>query len=524
MKNKICFLAVFMMILSLFTGCGGSSSDSGGSSDGNDVAYYAYNSEPILNWDPSVEFSNGVIVLNNVYETLLRFNPTTKKYDYVLATSYKKSSDGLVWTFKLRKGVKFHDGTTMTADAVKYSIERTQKKEVGASYIWAPVKEIKAIDDYTVQFTLNYAAPLDMIASCPYAAFIISPKVKDKPDNWLEQGNEDGTGPYKLSSNKMGDEVVLSKFNDYWKGWNGKHFSKAVIKKTSETSSRRQMVEKGDADITNNLPAEDVKALKSSQNVKVDIEPSFTNLVAFFNTKKAPLDNEKVREALTYAFPYENAVKYAAGGLAKQSTGVIPVGMWGHGDSLTKYSLNLDKAKSLLKEAGINEGQLKLSLTYMSGDESEKKTAELYKSELSKIGVNLEVRAMPWESQWQQAKGTDIQSRQDILMMYWWPDISSPYSWAYNLFHSEKNPLYNLAYYSNSQYDQLVDDGYKMSSTNIEEAENKFIDAQKILLKDNPAVFIYDKEDAWITNSSLGGFKANSAYPLVVFFYDCYRK
>ncbi len=481
MKNKICFLAVFMMILSLFTGCGGSSSDSGGSSDGNDVAYYAYNSEPILNWDPSVEFSNGVIVLNNVYETLLRFNPTTKKYDYVLATSYKKSSDGLVWTFKLRKGVKFHDGTTMTADAVKYSIERTQKKEVGASYIWAPVKEIKAIDDYTVQFTLNYAAPLDMIASCPYAAFIISPKVKDKPDNWLEQGNEDGTGPYKLSSNKMGDEVVLSKFNDYWKGWNGKHFSKAVIKKTSETSSRRQMV-------------------------------------------KAPLDNEKVREALTYAFPYENAVKYAAGGLAKQSTGVIPVGMWGHGDSLTKYSLNLDKAKSLLKEAGINEGQLKLSLTYMSGDESEKKTAELYKSELSKIGVNLEVRAMPWESQWQQAKGTDIQSRQDILMMYWWPDISSPYSWAYNLFHSEKNPLYNLAYYSNSQYDQLVDDGYKMSSTNIEEAENKFIDAQKILLKDNPAVFIYDKEDAWITNSSLGGFKANSAYPLVVFFYDCYRK
>jgi peptide/nickel transport system substrate-binding protein len=131
---------------------------------------------------------------------------------------------------------------------------------------------------------------------------------------------------------------------------------------------------------------------------------------------------------------------------------------------------------------------------------------------------------MPWESQWQQAKGTDIQSRQDILMMYWWPDISSPYSWAYNLFHSEKNPLYNLAYYSNSQYDQLVDDGYKMSSTNIEEAENKFIDAQKILLKDNPAVFIYDKEDAWITNSSLGGFKANSAYPLVVFFYDCYRK
>lgn len=529
MRRKLALILALMMVLTSLTACGNgqgeaSSESSPQGAEQMDVLYYAYNSIPILNWDPSIEFSNGIIVLNNIYEQLLRFNADTKEYEKVLATDYSKSEDGLVWTFKLREGVTFHDGTPFNAEAVKYSVERTKELGQGAAFIWSPVETIKIIDDFTVEFVLSYAAPMDVIASCPYAAFIMSPSLKDKPDTWFDEGNANGTGPYKLQESSMGDEVILTNNETYWKGWENEHFEKVIVKKVSETSSRRQMIESGEADITVELPSEDVEALKASGSVVVDVEPSFTNLMGFFNTQKAPLNDVKVREALSYAFPYDDVVKYAMGGYAEQSYGPIPDGMWGHSKDLFQYSYNLEKAKQLLKESGVEEGELKLLLTYMTGDEAEKKMAELYKGELSKIGVELEIRAMPWESQWEMAMGTDHSAQQDIFVMYWWNDLATPYSYLYSLFHSEESTLYNLGYYSNSEFDAMIDGAQEKSATNIDEAEKDFIEAQKILLEDTPAIFMYDKSVTWIKSPSLKGHEDNPAYPFVVFFYDLYRE
>lgn len=523
MKKIITLFLVLMLVVGLLAGCGGNNNIGG--ENQMDIIYYAYNAEPILNWDPSVMFSNGVIILNNVYETLLRFDPDTKEFEGILATDYSQSEDGLTWTFNLREGVKFHDGTDFNAEAVKFSIDRTIEMEKGASYIWSAVEKINVVNDYTVEFKLSYPAPLSLITSSPYAAFIMSPSaVQNNGDDWFEQANEAGTGPYKLESSSMGDEVILAKYDDYWNGWEGEHFDKAIVKKVSETSSRRQLIEKGEADITHNLPAEDVEALRNVQNVEVLSLPSFTNLFGFFNTQKAPLDNVKVRKALAYAFPYDDVVNYAAGGYAEQSRGAIPKGHWGRGDELFQYSKDLDKAKSLLDEAGIKQGELKLLLTYMSGDEAEKKAAELYKAELSKIGVELEIRAMPWESQWEMAMDTNAQNRQDILMMYWWPDTSSPYSWLYSLYHTEEDILFNLSYYYNKDFDEIIDNAYALSGEDLNASEQEFVRAQEILVEDSPSIFMFDKEDVWVLNSSLKGFKPNPAYPLVVYFYDCYRK
>lgn len=527
MKKKLALLLVVLMVLSMVTACGGSQDSSSTKQNANedvDIMYYAYNSTPILTWDPSVEFSNGIIILNNVYEQLLRFNAETKEYEKVLALDYKKSDDGLTWTFNLRPDVKFQDGTPFNAESVKYSIERTKEIGQGAAYIWDPVEEINIIDDLTVEFKLSYAAPMDVIVSCPYAAFMLPVSLKDQPDNWFESGNACGTGPYKLQETSMGDEVILTKNDDYWKGWDGEHFEKVIVKKVSETSSRRQMIEAGDADITTELPSEDIEALKASGKVNVVVDPSFTNLLGFYNTKKAPLDNVKVRQALSYAFPYDDVVKYALGGYGKQSFGPIPDGMWGHSENTMQFNFDLDKAKQLLDEAGVKDGELNLLLTYMSGDEAEKKSAELYKGELSKIGVNLEIRSMPWESQWEMARGTDVSSQQDIFFMYWWNDLATPYSYLYSLFHSEEDPLYNLAYYSNPKFDEMIDDAQAETAIDIVKAEKEFIDSQELLMEDNPAIFMYDKNIAWVESQTLKGHVDNPSYPFVVFFYDCYRE
>lgn len=527
MKSKLSLFMVFILIAGILAGCGGGAEqDTGGASEGQvmDTCYYAYNSTPVVNLDPSVSFSNEVVVLNNIYETLLRYDPFTKEFENVLAEGYSVSEDMLTWTFTLRQGVKFHDGTDFSAEAVKYSVDRTKEIAKGASFIWDVVDSVNVVDDYTVEFRLNNPAPLNLVVASPYGAFMISPATKDQTTEWFEEGNEAGTGPYTLESYAMGDEVILSKFDGYWKGWEGKHFDKAIIKGVSETSSRRQLIEKGEADITINLPPEDMKALENQDGVTVRTETSFINMMALLNTQKPPLDNPKIREALAYAFPYKDAVDYAIGGFATQARGVIPAGLWGHGDDLLQYQKDLDKAKALLDEAGVKDGELKLLLTYMSGDEGEKKCAELFKAELSKIGVELEIRAMPWESQWSMAKSTNAEDRQDIFIFYWWPDVSTPYSWLKSLFYTEDIISFNLCYYSNKEADELIDEGYKASGSDLGKAEELFIQAQEKIIADNPAIFIYDKQDPWALNPGIKGFEPNPSYPLVVFFYDIYRE
>lgn len=481
-------------------------------------AVYALNSEPLTNWDPAIEFSNGIHVHNNMYEQLLRYDSIEKKVIPLLAESYAVSEDGLTWTFKLREGVKFQNGDDFTAEDVKFSIDRTMALAAGASYIWSAVKSINVIDPLTVEFQLAYKTPLDLVASTGYAAFIYSKKCVNEDNTWIEESIGCGTGPYKLRSSKWGDEVILEKFEDYWGGWAENSLSVVLFKKVTEPATRRQMIETGEATITVELPFSDVNALKDNPNVVVSVNPSLQNLIGMFNTRKPPLDDVRVRQALAYSFPYQEVIDTVIGGYGQQSYGMVPAGLWGWSDQLPQYQYDLEKAKSLLEEAGVASG-FKLLLTYTAGNEAEKSTAELYKSELTKLNIDLEIRGMPWDSQWELSKG-DPETRQDIFVMYWWPDLPSPYSFLYSTFHSEEEPLFNLGYYNNPTFDQTIDEANELTSSDFAKAESMFVDAQKMLLDDAASLFIYDRQDIWVTVPNLKGFKFNPAYPTVVFFHD----
>ncbi len=166
--------------------------------------YAAY--ADIKDWDPSVAFSLEVVMLVNVYEPLVYYNPPGSKalLRPELATSWEKSEDGLTWTFHLRKGVKFHDGEPFNASAVKYSIDLTIEMKKGAYYIWAPVKEIKVVDDYTVQFLLKEPAPIDLIASSQYGAYIFSPKAGEQGSEWVHA--RQGRRHRAVSGRELGEE------------------------------------------------------------------------------------------------------------------------------------------------------------------------------------------------------------------------------------------------------------------------------------------------------------------------------
>ncbi len=518
-KIRTVVVALFCISL-LLSACGGGAAPTQEAAK-TQFAVYALNSEPLTNWDPAIEFSNGIHLDNNIYEQLLRYDPVSKQTIPLLAESYTVSDDGLVWTFTIRDGVKFQNGDPLTAEDVKYSIDRTMALGAGASYIWFAVESITVKDPKTVEFTLSYSNPLDLVAATGYAAFIYSKKCVDENNEWIAEAKGCGTGPYMLKSAKWGDEVIVEAFPDYWGGWGEKFFSQVVFKKISETATRRQMIEAGEATIAVELPYSDVNALKENSDVKVYVEPSWQNLIGMFNTLKPPLDDVKVRQALAYAFPYDEVIKSAVGGYARQAYGMVPFGMWGFSDQLPRYTYDLEKARQLLTEAGVPAGQ-KLLLTYTAGNETEKSTAELYKSELAKLDIDLEIRSMPWDSQWELAKNPDPTARQDVFVMYWWPDLPSPYSFLYSTFHSEEEPLFNLAYYYNADFDTLIDQANELTASDFPKAEQMFVDAQKILLDDAATLFIYDRQDVWVTSANLQGFKFNPAYPTVMFFHDMY--
>ena len=484
--------------------------------------YFATYCAPITNWDPCIEFSVGNAVLCNLYETLLRFEPDTDSFTPVLATDYSVSEDGLVWTFNIRKGVKFYDGTDLTADAVKYSIDRARNMNKGASFIWNCVDTINIVDDFTVEFVLKYCAPLDLIASCGYSAFILSPTLAKQGTDWFNQGNSCGTGPYMIQSQVKGDEVIMTKFPDYWGGWEGEHFDKVVMKVIGENATRRQMVEKGDADIVSSLMVEDLLALQDSSDVSVVVTESYTNVIGFFNTQKAPFDNKLVRQAMCYAFPYDVFINDVKKGFASKPTGPIPQGIWGALPEAT-YTYDLEKARELLVEAGYPDGGFDMEITYIAGVEDRKKAAELYKNELAKIGVNAKIKGMPWDIMWELAKSPNPEKRQDYLSISWWPDVVSPASWFWSLYHSEDTPFFNLGYYSNPELDRMIEEADVLSGTDRAAAEAMYKAAGQIVVDDAVSIFIADAKNIYVVNKSLKNFKANPAYPYVLFFYDMGR-
>lgn len=480
---------------------------------------------PELN--PAKSYSNDSVVESNCYETLTFYNPpgSSEILGPKLATKWESSPDATEWTFHLREGVTFQDGTPFNSQAVKFSVENTKKLGIGAAYIWDPVKEIDTPDDNTVVFKLSYAAPLDLIASSGYAAWIYSPKAYGEHNSdWFNQGNCAGTGPYSIQSWERGSRLVMTRFEKYWGGWKPGQFQKIVFEISQDPVVLQQKIESGDADFTYSIPPDNVANIeKNHPEIVVYTNPSYQNLVGLLNTQKAPLNDVKVRQALEYSFPYDQFIKGVMGNRAVQSHGVVPSGMWGHSDTMFQYTYDLNKAKELLTQAGHPNGGFNLLMTFSTGDLDEQQLGELWKAELAKLGITLDVRGMNWEAQWDLGK-SDPQKAQDIFVQYWWPDYISPYSFLKSMFHSEDPTLFNLGYYKNPTYDKLIDEANQVSGVDRQKATQMFVDAQKTLLDDAVSLFFYDVNNQHLALASVKGFKDNPAYPHVVFVYDLTRQ
>src|SRR6201982_4182534 len=469
-------------------------------------------------WDPATEYSDGIIAMSEMYETLTRYNSATNTVGPLLATSWTPADGAKTGTFPLRHGVVFHTGRPMTAQAAKAAIQRTIKLNGGAAYIWAAVKTIDTPDQYTLVFHLSYAAPLALQASADYSAYIYDTQgpagqTGNAFTRWLNAGHDAGTGPYTVQTWNKGQEfeVYLKQFGKYWGGWSGSHFTKVVFRVVPQDPTAGQRLRAGQVTFIEQISPSLWSSFKGDSSITTVSSPSWQNLLAQLNVKALRLP---VRQAILYAIDYRGIIA-ALRGAGVQSSGIVPPGMFGHFSDLPDYSFDKAKAATLLNQAGYGPGKkaLNLSLTYTQGDSNEQVVATIINSDLAALNVNLSVQSLAWPTQWSKGKSSNPARRQDIFLEYWWPDYPDPYSWFSNLLETESPPNFNLSYYSTPSLDNMINQVEPLVATDKNAAAQLYRHMQVTVFQQAPVVSLYNDNYQYAMLSGISGFRVDPAYP-----------
>ena len=474
---------------------------------------------PFVDLDPSSAFSAEHIVLQNVYETLTRFNPpgSSTLLSPGLAVEWEANDDATAWTFKLREGVTFHDGSPFNAEAVKTSLQRTIDLGLGAAFIFLPVESMEVVDDLTISFSLAWPAPLDLVMSSSFAAYITSPDSAGQDSQWFNDGNGAGTGPYVIESVSPNENVILARHDAYWGGWSDGQFNEIELRIVEDPVLAEQMIRSGDADFTFNLPFDAYPSLEGDESLSVVQGLSMTNLFGLLNNVRL---SAEVREALVLSFPYDDVVDHLYGGEATRAVGPIPQTIWGATTDLSLPQTDLGRAAQILADAGVQD--LTLTYSYDVGEVEQQQIGEVWKANLASIGVDLVLEPLTWDARWAIAQG-DPANAQDIFTMFWYPTYVTPTDFLYSLYRSEEAPFFNLGYYSNPDFDALLDAADATSGTDTDAASDMFRQAQQILIEDNAAVFMLDVPSVSVIGADITGYTPNPAYSNVVRFHDLRR-
>jgi peptide/nickel transport system substrate-binding protein len=517
-------------------GCGGgsSSTDDGatpaaGSSDApasagsTDTLNYGSLLDPVT-LDPAAAYDNGSWrVVRNVYDTLTYDKIPTSDVEPGIAESWKVNAAGDTYTFKIRSGLKFTDGTKLDADAVKFSYDRTLDLKLGASSFLAGVTSTKAVDATTFELKLDTPSPYFLQKTTKIG--IVSPtavrkhaKGDDQAQAWLKQ-NVAGSGAYEMSQYVPGEKVVLKANQDFWRGWDGEHVDTVVIRTIPEMSTARQLLSRGEIDMMTNLPVDMIVALKDKPGMKLMEAPMAA--INFFplNTQKAPLDDIRVRKAIILAFPYEEMAKGAYHGYASVPNGPLAKGIEGWDESLPPFKTDLEAAKKLLAEAG--KEKFTLTVNTIQGATDQQQAAELLQASLGSIGIDVKIQPLAWPAL--DAKFTKKSTAGQISGLNQAAYSTDPVAYMAQGFHSRNlGGTYNWSYLKDPKIDAALD----AAANELDEPKRLQLlkDAQRLINDQAAAISTVSPKYVDAIRANVEGYEFNpSDYYFIPRFYDIHK-
>lgn len=482
------------------------------------------------NVDPHIYYEGEAdIVIDAVYEGLFTYEGPESKIVPVLATGYDVNEDNTEYTIYLRENVTFHDGTPFNADAVLYNYERQKAINEGPAWMLSFVDSVEKIDDYTIKMKMVEPSPnwIHYLSGFWSVFKMISPTAIKEHDvngdyakDWLRE-HAVGTGPYKLDEWIQEQQYVMSRYEDYWKGWENSpnNIGKIVLRIIPETNTQRMLIEKGDIDmILMPLTTEDYQALEGKEGIVVAEFPGELTHTMAMNCAKGPTANKKVRQALSYAFNYDVVLNDVFGGRGIRMQGAIEPGFAGYGEDYPIYSYDMDKAKELLAEAGYPNGGFKLTWTYMPGFTEYAKMGQIFQADLKTLGIDLELSETPLATIFELE--SDESTSLDFHGGPFCPDNADPYALLSVNFGTEfTHPNgTNWSRYSNPDVDSWLEElKYESDQKKAAELVRKI---NEQVLEDAVRLFIAQMCDTIVYRDNIKGFEYN---PFHLYSFDPYK-
>ena len=453
-------------------------------------------------------------VTQNMFETLVKYKDESTEVEPALAESWKVSDSGLVWTFKLKKGIKFHDGTEFNAESVKFNYDRQMDKKSpfrfdGKFEYWdmffTNVLKTDAKGD-EVTFTLKDKDPTFLPNLALFTMGIASPKaIKDFGKDFFK--NPVGTGPFKFVSWTQNEKIVLKANDNYW-GEKVK-LKKLIFKPIPDNSVRLLELEKGSIQGMDGINPDDLAKMQSNKDLSVITQLGMNVAYLAMNTEKPPFDNPKVRLAINYAINREALIKafFADGKVGIPAKNPIPPTLWSYNDKIEAFKADKEKAKKLIKESGANLDKtidfwaMPIARPYMPNPS---KIAESIQADLQDIGLKTKIVTYEWGTYLEKAgKG-----EHDMCLLGWIGDNGDPDNFLYALLSSKntkKGSASNYAFYKSAEMDKYLDDAKK--ELDHKKRTDMYMKAQEVFHKDVPWAPLFHSTQLIAFRSNYKGYK-----------------
>ncbi|QQD85336.1 glutathione ABC transporter substrate-binding protein [Jeotgalicoccus sp. ATCC 8456] len=543
MRKYFCFTLLVIMLL-ILSAC---SDDSEVTPDGEESAeaeggdlVMSFPTD-IISMDPhGSEDVPSEQVRNTIYEGLVKHDVNMEIVEG-LATEWEQI-DETTWEFKLREDVTFHDGSEFNAEVVKANIDRVQDiaRASPREFILEMISEVNIIDDYTVEIVTEYPfSPLLGNLSHGAGKMLSKDLIDEDYQNAIDEAGLDttleeyyeirkiggeeheeiasqisnstgaiveqkpvGTGYLQFDSRNPGETTKLVAYEDYWDG--PPTIDSAEFKAVSETNSRIAELETGTSDFIARSESNNIDRIESNENLTLEKTDALAIDYIGINTEKEPFNNKLVRQAITHAFDQEAVLTGVFNGSGTPAIGPLSPVTLGYDENLERLEYDMDRARELLKEAGYEDG---FDATIMVNEDNPERldTAIWMQESLAELNINIDIEQVEWGAYLEMTGNGE----HDMFVLGWSNPPADPNHLLSTLFHSDMiGNAGNRSFFSNEEFDELIDEGKKESDEDAREEIYK--QAQEILIDEAPAIFIRYPENLNAYQSNISGLKIDN--------------
>ncbi len=438
--------------------------------------------------DPHMHFERvGILVNINMFDSLLHKNARLE-YEPSLALSWKPLND-TTWEFKLRRGVKFHNGDVMTAEDVKYSFERVidQKKKSPQYGNIRAIKEVRIVAPDTIHIVTDKPFPL-LLERLVFFSIVPKKHIEKVGDDAFGAAAPVGTGPWKLVEWKRDQYIKLEAFDQHWRG--KPPFKYLIVRAIPEIATQVAELKTGGVDIIRNVPADLVPDLKASAQVYVSSAPILRVHYVEFDMRTAPFDKKLVRQAANYAIDKQAIIQKMMAGLGHQVATVVQPAAFGYDPEVKPYPYDPKKAKELLAQAGYPNG---VDITLHSAFIEFRPVFEAICQMLTESGIRANPRIWDPGPAWNKFLQTEGKATNGYYGSWGNYSVFDADAVLHPLYHTEPGGWIGKHYTRVEGLDNLIDE----ARSTVDQAKRKrvYSQIQRLIKDEAPGLFLWTQFD-----------------------------